>query len=404
MNNLIVIAHKYPPFDGVGANRWAHLTNYLAGMGYRVHVLTVERGRVPFIHENITMHKVKSGPFYKFTSLKFKNRLLTSLFSFAINKIRSLFWFDDEAQYWGRHLVPKIIEVANKFDVEVVIATGHPFQANRWAAEAKIKSGNKFKLIQDIRDPWVHNPFKKYIFKWQFEKVKKWQKKSLDIADANVFVTHELLQLITQGAENSYVVENGHNFDVIVSSNGETIKQGIIHAGTLANGRDVVAEPFFNACNNNPEILLGHQVHFYGRVSMRLLNKYKDLFTKKIFILHDSIAQEELADKYKSSIFALQFNAKEYPYLVSTKIYEHPALGLSTFSINCGGAVDKMIKNNNIGISSAPSEDAITASIGFMFEQNNVKALHRFAQLSSFDSRAKEYSDIIQLVLNRRVI
>lgn len=400
MNNLIVIAHKYPPFDGVGANRWAHLTKYLAGMGYRVHVLTVERGRVPFIHENITIHKVKSGPFYKFTSLKFKNRLLTSLFSFAINKIRSLFWFDDEAQYWGRHLVPKIIEVANQFDVEVVIATGHPFQANRWAAEAKIKSGNKFKLIQDIRDPWVHNPFKKYIFKWQFAKVNKWQKEALHTADANVFVTQELSQLITNGAKNSYVVENGHNFSIVDENfKNQISKQGIIHAGTLANGRDVVAEAFFKACNSNPEILLGHQVHFYGRVSMWLLNKYKKLFTKKIFILHAPISQEELAAKYKRSIFALQFNAKEYPYLVSTKIYEHPALGLSTFSINCGGAVDKLIKKNDIGVSCIPCEDAITSGLGEMFERNDAKSMFHFAQLSSFQSKAKEYSDLIKFIL-----
>ena len=402
MINLIVVAHKYPPFDGVGANRWTHLTKYLASMGYRVHVLTVDRGEVPFVHENITIHKVKSGLFYRLTSFKFKNRLLTSLFSFAINKIRSLFWFDDEAQYWGRHLVPKIIEVVNQCDVEVVIATGHPFQANRWAAEAKIKSGNKFKLIQDIRDPWVHNPFKKYIFKWQFEKVKKWQKEALQIADANVFVTRELLELITPGAEGSYVVENGHAFDIVAADNDvKTIKQGIIHAGTLANGRDVVAEPFFNVCSNNPDILLGNQVHFYGRVSMWLLNKYKELFTKNIFILHDPISQKELVKKYKNSVFALQFNAKEYPYLVSTKIYEHPALGLSTFSVNCGGAVDKLIKRNDIGVSCLPCEAEITSGLEVMFKKSDSKSMYDFAQSSSFESKAREYNDLIESILKR---
>ncbi|AZQ85454.1 hypothetical protein EKO29_16555 [Colwellia sp. Arc7-635] len=403
MTNLIIIAHKYPPFSGVGANRWAHLTQYLGQMGYKLHVLTVDRGSVPIVHENVIVHKVKSEPFYKLTSIKFKNRLLTSLFSFAVNKIRSVFWFDDEAQYWGKYLVPKILEVVEQYNVKVVIATGHPFQANRWAAEAKIKSGGSFKLIQDIRDPWVHNPFKKYMFRWQFEKVKKWQEVALEVADANVFVTSALSHLITGGARKSNVIENGHNFHVVAGNiNNNTVKKGIIHAGTLANGRDVVAEPFFNACNNNPDILLGHSVHFYGRVSMWLLNKYKNLFDNNIFILHQPISQKELTSKYVNSIFALQFNAKEYPYLVSTKIYEHPALGLSTFSVNCGGAVDNLIKENDIGISCIPCEVAISNSLVEMFNRNDGKSLYNFAKRSSFKSKALEYNELIMRVLKEQ--
>lgn len=395
MKNIIVIAHKFYPFNGVGANRWNHLSKHLAECGFKVHILTVERGTVPFLHENIKVHKVKAGWFYKLASLKFKNHLFTAIYQNILNYIKKIFWFDDEAQYWGKHLIKAIDRAVIAHNVKVVIATGHPFQANRWAAEAKKKSSCKFKLIQDIRDPWALNPFKTYIFKWQKEKVATWQNQALSLSDANVYVTEELKLLTAINDSKSFVIENGHSFFTDYIKRNSQDGKNIIHAGTLANGRDVIAEPFFIACKANPEILRGHTVHFYGRVSMWLIRKYSELFVKKVFILHKPVPQDKLIHKYAMSAFALQFNAKEYPYLVSTKIYEHPAMGLSTFSINCGGAIDALIKSHDIGISCKPDVMDIISKLPLMFEADNKVALKKYADMSSYKVRAAEYTKLI---------
>ena len=50
---------------------------------------------------------------------------------------RRRLFYDDEAQRWGRHLVGFCERLIDERGIEVAVATGHPFQANRWAAELK---------------------------------------------------------------------------------------------------------------------------------------------------------------------------------------------------------------------------------------------------------------------------
>lgn len=394
--HVVVIAHKYPPFNGVGANRWYHLSNELAVMGYKVHLVTVERGGVVPIHKNITIHKVDSDSFYKLSAFSFSNRYVNSVYKRIIDGLRSMFWYDDEAQYWGSGLFAKIKQLKSIYNIKTIIATGHPFQVNRWASELKKKYDSDIYLIQDFRDPWYDNPFKTYLFQWQKEKVKKWQDEAISVSDINVFVTKGLMELISP-SNKSVVIENGHYF-----SNYErhyTDRRNneiIIHAGTLANGRDVVAEPFFKLCQNSPEILNGKLVHFYGRVSLWLLKKYKKLFSSGLFVLHNSIKQDELIEVYSKSIFALQFNAEEYPYLVSTKIYEHPVFGLPTLSVNCGGEIDELIKSCNLGVSCRPNCSSILKGMETLFEIKISKELSDFANSSSFKRRAERFSELIQ--------
>lgn len=400
MKKIIVIAHKFSPFSGVGANRWTHLSKEIAECGNEVHILTVERGAVPFIHNNIIIHKVKSEPFYKLLTLKFKNKYLSAVYSKVVDKVRTLFWFDDEAQYWGRYLLPVVIDLVHAHSIDTIIATGHPFQSNRWAAEAKKLLGDKVFLIQDIRDPWSKNPFKKYLFKWQKQRVIEWEKDALSTSDANVFVTNGLMNLMSINEDNSYVIENGYSSEYIKkSSNEKRNKNGvIIHAGTLANGRDKVAEPFFSLCLNEPEVLCGNQVHFYGRISLWLLTKYKVLFNEKVFILHNPISQAELVSIYNESLAALQFNAEEYPYLVSTKIYEHPAFGLPTLSINSGGEVSELIESYCIGVSCRPDEESVKKGLNQILSNDYSKYLEVFSSSCTYKNRAIELLSLIEEV------
>ena len=398
MNNrtkVVVIAHKFPPFSGVGANRWGHLTFELAGLGHDITVLTVERGRVPDKYSNIDVRKLSSFGFYRFASYRFNHKLMNALYGKMIDFVRRLFWFDDEAQFWSRKLLSEIRALVNSHGKIVLIASGHPFQSNRWAAKAKKELGGSIFLIQDFRDPWAQNPFKKYLFCFQRRLVERWQNTAISLADRCVYVTHGLKEEMSSfpNVEKSVVIENGHAFSIAVPQlRGSDF---IIHAGTLANGRDKIAEPFFKLCLKYPDVLAGRKVMFYGRLSYWLIKRYAILFRKGIFVLNDAISQPELERAYEMAFYALQFNAIEYPQLVSTKIYEHAAKNLPTLSINGGGEIDRIIHQYNIGESARPEEEAIKMAMEKISVTNYQLPLQYFANISSFKCRAMQYSRLI---------
>ena len=390
---VLVVAHKFPPFSGVGANRWTHLSKCLAEQGFNLSVLTVWRGRVSTTSNHLDIHFIQKFGFYRFLNTKFKSKIVSGVFARFVELIRKIFWYDDEAQFLGESLEVAIKKFLSKHKKIVLIATGHPFQINRWAAEIKRKYSDQIILIQDFRDPWADNPFKKYLFDFQLRKVKEWQEKALRYSDENVYVTNGLKNLMETQAKKGTVIENGHPFTSINSA----IKKGnyIIHAGTLANGRDVIAEPFFQLCAENPKILGGRQVIFYGRISFWLLEKYRLLFREDLFVTKGVVAQEELKSAYLGADFALQFNSKEYPYLVSTKIYEHAALGLATLSINGGGEIEHLIEKHRIGESTRADRDSIKKALKLVDQRDYSDSLNKFANMSSFKNRSFQYSELI---------
>lgn len=393
MKKLYVLAHKYPPFSGVGANRWWHLSNALVKKGVEVTILTVDRGVPPVLVDGLSVEYIKSDPFYKFLAWSSSNKWLNIILTAMKELLRRLFWYDDEAQYLGRSLVSKLRRIVAAEGRIVMVATGHPFQANYWAAVAKKEMPESIFLMQDFRDPWAQNPFKKYLFSWQKSRVESCQSFSMLNSDVNVFVTEGLKQLMSP--ERGVVIGNGHS----ISSQLPREKVSgnyIVHAGTLANGRDVVAEPFFQLCLEYPDILAGKQVRFYGRVSLWLIKKYSVLFEGGDFCLFSPVPQEQLYEIVRGASFALQFNAEEYPYLVSTKIYEYPALGVPTLSVNCGGEVSELIVGNNLGASSRANKKDIARAFEKLSFYTGDDDLNKFSEENSFSVRADQLLKLIQ--------
>ena len=102
-----------------------------------------------------------------------------------------------------------------------------------------------------------------------------------------------------------------------------------------------------------------------------------------------------LAPKYD---YGLQLNAEEYPYLVSTKLYEYPALGLPIISINTGGEIDGIIEKNQIGVSiNINSFNLDKLDVAFSKRESNYNEhLFQYAKMSSWKMRAQELQNIIQ--------
>ena len=168
MYKILLIAFKFPPFPGVGASRWSKLSKYLAKKGHEIYVLTVPwtiSGSSSLIedviHQNIHVHRIKSGYIHNVYYKDFGNVLLNWLKVKILYLLNRFFYWDDEAQNWGRYLLPAAKKLIQENNIKVIVATGAPFEANYWAAMLKKEMQDIF-LIQDFRDPWAQNPFKKY--------------------------------------------------------------------------------------------------------------------------------------------------------------------------------------------------------------------------------------------------
>lgn len=387
--NIYIISHKFPPFSGVGAQRWTHLAAALAELGHNVSVVTVPRGGKPDVPHDVLF--VQSDSFYRLVSKKFSSRLVNGIYHRLVDLVRKFVWFDDEAQFWGRYVVPKIIQDYDEGKLDVLIATGHPFQSNRIAAQIK-QQRPCLTVVQDYRDPWSLNPFKKYLFSSQKRKVVEWERESMLFSDANVFVTQGLAELMGQG-DKTFVIENGHPFpDKLLIEEKEDYW---VHTGTLANGRDLVAEPFFQLCSENSTVLKGAKVYFYGRISLWLRSKYSHLFDDGLFIEKGLVPQKELKDVIARARVGLQFNADQYFYLVSTKLYEYPALGTPVLSINNGGEINNLITDNRIGVCSSSDKVEMLGAIERILEFSSPESLAAFCKSASFSKRAQQYESLL---------
>ncbi len=357
---ILLIVFKFPPYAGVGAKRWAKFGKYLAKDGYKVHVVTVrwkKYGPNTWVkdiqHPNIIVHKIPSLSFHNIKYKPFSH----SLAGIFLHRLRQLFfrflsllYYVDEAQFWGWSMVPFCEKLIRKEKIINVIATGAPFMANYWAARLKVTLP-EINLIQDFRDPWNDNPLYPFLLPKFKEKSNSLESYSLQHCDCLMTVTHGLLDFLKKklGKKKSLVVYNG--FDSEYSSNiKRNIKRfTIIYIGNLGCGRSEVLDNFLRVvldhCVEFPEI----QLIFYGHFPGDLKNKYTYLINKGILLINNYISPADIRKKIQSSFLGLQINSAVFPYLMSSKIFEYVSLKSPVLSINGGGEIDKLIKDNKFG-------------------------------------------------------
>ena len=358
MRSFILIAFKFPPYSGVGGFRWSKLCKYLALQGHEMHVITVKwRNSGPNTliedveHPNIKIHRIPSGYLHNLRFRKFRKSLLNSIRKKSFDLLDRCFFFDDYAQHWGIYLLPFCKKLIKERNVDVVVATGHPFQSIRWASEIK-RQNSGIKLIQDFRDPWIH-PYKKFLSERHVDKIESWKRFSVGFADHCVFVTNGLGEVILDKVKRPYsVITNGH--DIQFSPEQKYKQDQWIHAGNLAYGRDFMARSFLDAIRADPELLENCVVKFYGKIPEFISGEYSDLMEKGLIICSGIASQEKVFDELQRSKVALHFGSEKFPYALSTKIFENSAAGVPTLSINGGGEIEELINQNNWGISVRP--------------------------------------------------
>jgi hypothetical protein len=356
---LLVIAYKVPPYAGVGGFRWAKLSKYLARLGHEVHVVTVPwRAHGPntlvadAAEPGVTVHPIRSGSPHRLRHVPVRGRWPLAARHYALRALDRILFYDDEAQRWGRHLIGACERLIDEHDIGVVIATGHPFQANRWAAALKRRRPG-LRLVQDFRDPWADNPFRA-LSPRVAARVRAWQEEAVAAADAVVSVTPSLLDLYLQGATEprGLVISNGADPaavpDVRADGAGDPGRIRLTHIGNVSNGRDRPLRALLDAVrqiDGNPAI----EVVLVGAMLDAIARANSDLVARGSLRIQPPVSQAEALRRVAASDYALQLNAREFPYLVSTKIYEYALLRVPALSLNYGGEVDTLVRDHGFG-------------------------------------------------------
>tara|TARA_Y100000768_G_C23990123_1_gene691856 strand:- start:5563 stop:6693 length:1131 start_codon:yes stop_codon:yes gene_type:complete len=371
-------------------------------MDNKVHVVTVPRsgfkgGQIFKPSENIKVHYTRSDKYYKLFEYQPK-RLPSQLTIYGLQKIGSLVWYDDNAQFWYKNLKRSILSILNKFPDSIIISTGSPFQACYHTMRICEEINNE-KYILDFQDPWSIDPYKTYSFNWMKDKVKNFEDKTLSTSKNNIYVTNGLKVLMEKTNANCAVIENGHDFikpNKFKKENKSKKIVNFIYLGTLANGRDKIFINFLNKL-----ILKGNEnfkIDVFGRSSRFFKNWAKKNCLNKISIsFKNPINRSEISLLAMNYNFGLQLNSEDYPYLVSTKIYEYPALGLPVLSINGGGEIETIINNSRIGFSvNIKEKDKFSFDeILSRLEEVENSFLYDYSQKSSWISRAKQLNSYL---------
>ncbi len=406
---ILLIAYKFPPYSQVGAFRWTYFAKYLADIGHAVDVVTVNwKRQAPgnlldeVTHPGIAIHRIRSGYLHNLKIWRSGNRWIDGiknrLFSRIIDRF---FYWDDEAQYWGRYLLPKCEQLINGEGIGVVIATGSPFQSNVWAAELKCRNLD-IRLIQDLRDPWARNPKKYYRDK---EMALIMERNTLSVADHLVVVSKGMAEHFRQNLSSDVpvtVINNGFDPAMLPlkKSSDSTVKSGrIVYAGSLSNGREEILRQFLDALEKLQ--VENIQIIVVGNFPHALIEHYNSLIERGQLYFEGWVSRKRALSLIVGADYALQLNAEIYPYALSTKIFEYAAMRVPTLSLNYGGDIDVVVRNYSMGYSINLKHADLHGWIRRLADGELNEKFTFSVDDFAYDVLAEKYSDLIQTLTSQ---
>lgn len=400
-NKLCVIAHRYIPYSGVNGVRWINLSRELADLGWDVTVFTVKRPASavldPTQSGRVTVEYVESDFFYRLVEWT-PSGIFKKIVKVMCLKFGSLIWKDDYADYWYSPLEIHLKKYIEKQPDAIMVATGAPFQACFHGAKIAKKLGVKF--VADFQDPWFFDPLSSSSHVIEKRRVEK-HRFIVENSACRFYVTDGLRAHYGDTELGGTVVENAQCLVAPVNHEKRYISElRLLYFGTLANGRDRAFLEWLDCLKGVTESYGEISIDVYGRVSeylLRALTARGALVGIKINLL-GSIDQSMLPKIAHSYLGAIQINAKAYPFLVSTKIYEYPAVRLPTLSINFGGQIENLVVENSIGVSHN-LERNVDFNLGLTIHQlKNIKQedLEIFSSKNSWKARAMQIDSLLK--------
>jgi glycosyltransferase involved in cell wall biosynthesis len=363
IKDILIISYVFPPYPGIGGRRWAKFAKYLAKRNIRVHVICAQN---PFETESIysddvispLIHVHRLDPKYPLILLTTPKGIFQKI-SYRYQRKRLLSMargsIYDKALFWKEQLEKKAVEIIEKNNVKVVIATGAPFRINYYACQLKKKFPD-LKLINDFRDPWTWgvsygfkdmDPVRRQFEEWmQTETIKESDIVTVPVGAMCAHLKHiypyfnSKIELLAHGYD-------AEEFDLSSDATGNKI----LYYGTLyPNQKDR-----FNA--------LAIALAFSGEFSLDIFSdtkRYKTCFenfgSAQHVTYHAPVKPRELFKQLAQSRTVLIMqpdNAKDY---ITTKIYEIVHAQRPIIYIGKKGELWNFISENKLGVCYDPSE------------------------------------------------
>ncbi len=337
--SVAILAYKFPPYEKVGARRWAKLSKYLARNGFNVHVITTSwRGAKGSWDRDVVpgSHLVVNRWDTPIDNLMRRNSGLSGRLRFLIARI---FQWTDEAYHYYAYNYRRISDYIRTHDIRLVVATGAPFSANYFAARLK-SDFPSIVLVQDFRDVWTEEFYLEYP---TVRKGSKLQKKifameefSLKSCNAVVSVTpgctmrferraREVGSSVSQFVtiENGFDTDDARTFDDSAYP-GELFRRdriNIAHFGTLDAGRDTAVLEFFKSTK---ERLATLPIRFilFGHCNERTKKSIESLCLNGIVEFVDSMPPSDLLRYMYFADVHLAVNDPVFYYAYGSKIFE----------------------------------------------------------------------------------
>lgn len=423
--HILVLAYKFPPYEGIGARRWAKFPKYLIKKNLTVHVITnnwKQEGRESWnsdVAEKDGLRIVKMQT--PFNLLRGNSVLTDKVANKAEHLLGKLFTWTDEAYSFYVFNFGKISDYIQKNNIPVVIATGGPFSSNYFASLLKKKHPD-VKVIQDFRDLWTEE--EPYFFEYQTRSPKhpvylkelKMEAYSLQHCDHVVSVTPGCLLRMKKKAEGYGIrndryslIENGYDAGdkkTFTSSDYPAIFQkndlNIAYFGTAGFGReDEFLRFIFPAEKQLASTDLKIHFHFFGRFGESAKQKLLASPLSKYISFHPHLPPETVQLYMFFADVHLLINDPISYFAYGSKTFDAFMYRKPVFLISKRDALYDLIVQNDLGLvtdnSPGQNEKSMSSLIGNSkaIRQNNYFNRDFDFDQFSVETLAGKYAKII---------
>ena len=420
LKKILIITYYWPPSGGAGVQRVLKFSKYLARLGYKLFIVTVDEKAASYPSFDETFAKdvpasatiVRTQTFEPFNAYSkiigrrsiptgFSNESNPGLVQKATRFIRGNFFIPDARRGWVRYAVKAASELIRKESIDTVICTSPPHSAQLAGLELKKKFNIRY--IADLRDPWtdiyyydefMHLPHAKNIDKCLELKV-------LERSDAVVTVSDELKKLFLAKSQNISpgkitVIHNGFDEDDFGKESTSKGKDFVIsYTGTLADSYE--PEVFLRALRKVMQSQNGVKVvlHLIGNPSESIMRKAEELSIADCIRLTPTVPHEKSVEMLFASdaLWLLIPRVKDDKGILTGKLFEYLASRKPIIAVGpVDGDAAKIIEECGAGrMFSRDQEDQIAGYIlGLIKDRLNGKPLDNASDTFKKYSRRKQ--------------
>ncbi|MGZ3930878.1 MAG: hypothetical protein ACXVPQ_05715 [Bacteroidia bacterium] len=422
--HILVLAYKFPPYEGIGARRWAKFPKYLIRNGHTVHVITNKwksGGKGSWNKDVTTGNGLKivrlQTPFNFFRGgMAITDKIVNK----AEHLIGKLLTWTDEAYSFYVFNFRKISSYISANNIPVVIATGGPFSSNYFASLLKKKHPH-LKVIQDFRDLWTEE--EPYFFEFQtrspthpvYLKELAMEAYSLRHSDHVVSVTPGCISRFQKKAEGygirhgSYsLIENGYDTEdrkTFAATEYPSVfrksELNVAYFGTAGFGREDEFLRFLLSVQEQMTASAGIRFHFFGSFGEAAKQKLKASPLSAFVSFHPHLPPETIQLYMYFADVHLLINDPISYFAYGSKTFDAFMYRKPVFLISRRDALYDLIVQNNLGLATDNSGQQNKRSTGSLIA--NAEAIRRndyFNRSFDFDrfsleTLAGSYSKII---------